>query len=255
MVHARDGQCLHFSFLPISMRITYTLTLMVLGLGYLFAMIHTFSSHAGRDGNPMLSVNDLIIAYSGSKAETRLVNAIKGPMAPMLPQNEAAALMAWIARGSERAEFDAKINPIIEKRCLRCHDGTNPHILDLRGFAKVLETTEVDTGMDIVTLVRVSHIHLFGLTFIFFIVSTIFCHSYVKYCWLKALIISIPFLAIAADIASWYLTKIYAGFAWVVFISGGFMGMCFLIEWLVSIYQMWFYKLPPELEDGTTQIG
>ncbi|MEE8343513.1 MAG: hypothetical protein V3R51_06875 [Gammaproteobacteria bacterium] len=236
------------------MRITYTMALMVLGVGYLFAMIHTFASHAGRDGNPMLSVQDLIIAYSGSKSETQLEMAIQGPMAPMLPQNEAAAIRQWLIRGTERAEFDTIIKPIIENRCLRCHDGTNPHILDLRGFAKVLETTEADTGMDLFTLVRVSHIHLFGLTFIFFIVSTIFCHSYVRYCWFKALVISIPFLAIIADIASWYMTKVYEPFAWVVLVSGGLMGICFAIEWLISIYQMWFYKLPPELASGKIQI-
>jgi len=31
--------------------------------------------------------------------------------------------------------------------------------------------TEQDTGTDIFTLVRVSHIHLFGLTFIFYLVG------------------------------------------------------------------------------------
>ena len=79
--------CMHFSVLPPSMRIAYTLTLVVLGIGYAFAMIHIFASHAGRDGNPMLSVQDLVIAYSGSKADTRLEVAIKGPMAAMLPQH------------------------------------------------------------------------------------------------------------------------------------------------------------------------
>jgi hypothetical protein len=30
-------------------------------------------------------------------------------------------------------------------------------------------------------------------------------------------------------------------------ISGGLMGFAFATQWLVSIWQMWFYKLPDEL--------
>ncbi|MDH5803033.1 MAG: hypothetical protein OEZ68_19690, partial [Gammaproteobacteria bacterium] len=65
-------RCIHFQFMPMGMRVLYTSTLIVLGIGYLFAMIHIFASHAGRDGDPGLSVDDLIIAYSGSKNDTRL---------------------------------------------------------------------------------------------------------------------------------------------------------------------------------------
>ena len=71
--------CVHFQYLPMGLRTLYTATLLVLGTGYLFAMIYIFESHAGRDGNPMLSVNDLVIAYSGSKSDTRLESALKGP--------------------------------------------------------------------------------------------------------------------------------------------------------------------------------
>ncbi|MFT5141222.1 MAG: hypothetical protein ACI9CB_002894, partial [Rhodothermales bacterium] len=39
-------------------------------------------------------------------------------------------------------------------------------------------------------------------------------------------------------------TKLYAPFAWVVLISGGLMGLSFATMWIVSMYQMWFYKPP-----------
>ena len=54
---------LHFKFLPLSLRMVYTMTLLVLGTGYLFAMIQVFTVHAGRDGNPNLSANDLRIHF------------------------------------------------------------------------------------------------------------------------------------------------------------------------------------------------
>lgn len=262
--------CVHFSKFPMGMRVLYSGTLVVLGIGYLFAMIHIFASHAGRDGNPSLSVDDLVIAYSGSKADTRLEAALKGPMASMLPQNEKDNIVAWVRRGATKSDFEShmgtnmgnkdemmmgkkghqSVEAIIEKRCLVCHNGSNPHIPNLKGYENLSQVIEVDTGMDIFTLVRVSHIHLFGITFIFFIVGSIFCHAYIKPLWIKCVVILTPFVAIILDIGSWYLTKVYPPFAWVVMGSGALMGVAFAIQWIISIYQMWFYTLPKEIEDA-----
>lgn len=243
-----ERHCLHFSELPMGMRTLFTGTLIVLGIGYLFAMIHIFSSHAGRDGNPGLSVNDLIIAYSGSKSDTKLEAALKGPMANMLPKDELDEIVAWVRRGAKQEEYK-DIAKIMESRCESCHNGSNPHIPSLKNFKEVAHTVEIDTGMDIFTLVRVSHIHLFGITFIFFIVGSIFCHSYIKPLWLKCLILITPFIAIILDIGSWYLTKVYPPFAWVVMISGAAMGAAFGAQLLISLWQMWFYKLPAEIKE------
>lgn len=239
-------RCLHFSYLPMGQRTLFTSTIIVLGMGYLFAMIHVFESHAGRDGNPMLSVDDLIIAYSGSKSDTRIESALKGPMANMLPTNEKDEIIAWVRRGVKEEDF-ATVESIIAQRCSACHDGSNPHIPNLTGYANVSKVAEMDTGMDIFTLIRVSHIHLFGLTFIFFIMGTIFCHSYMKHKWLKCMIIALPFLSILFDIASWYLTKLFPPFAYIVLASGAVMGTCFAAQALISFYQMWFYKADHEL--------
>jgi hypothetical protein len=242
--------CHHFQLLPIGVRLMYTGTLVVLGVGYLFAMIQVFDSHAGRDGKPGLSVDDLIIAYSGSKSDTRLESALKGSMANMLPAEEKNKIIAWVRDGVKKEQYASSgAEAIVEKRCLICHNGSNPHVPNLNGYDNISKAAELDTGMDIFTLVRVSHIHLFGITFIFFIVSSIFCHAYMRLIWLKYTIVLTPFVAILLDIGSWYLTKIYTPFAHLVLISGGFMGVSFAFQWVVSIYQMWFYKLPQDLKE------
>ncbi len=233
---------LHFQELPWSLRTLYTATLLVMSTGYLFALLHLYGSHAGRDGNPGLSVQDVVIAYSGSKESTRLESALRGPMASMLPTSEANEIFGWIHGGLEKALFEKNIDPIFEKRCMSCHDGSNPHIPHLGGYDNVLETAQLDEGVDIFTLVRVSHIHLFGLTFIFFITSLIFSHAYVRPVWLKCLIVAFPFVQIVLDIFSWYLTKVFEPFAYVIVIAGGLMGACFAFMWVVSMYQMWLYK-------------
>ena len=43
----------HFSELPLSLRVLYTATLLILGMGYLFALIYLFHTYSGKDGNPM----------------------------------------------------------------------------------------------------------------------------------------------------------------------------------------------------------
>jgi hypothetical protein len=80
------------------------------------------------------------------------------------------------------------------------------------------------------------------MTFVFFVMGLIFSHAYVRPLWLKSMIIILPFIAIVLDIGSWYLTKLYTPFAWIVIIGGAIMGLCFAAMWLISMYQIWFYR-------------
>lgn len=245
---------IHFNFLPPAMKVLYTLVLLVLGTGYIMAMAQIYITHAGLDGKPGLSIEDIVIGYSGNKGATRLETALSGAMKGMLPDDERGTIVTWVHAGASKEEFDAKVKPIVDKRCLACHGGSNPHIPNLGGFDNVSKVVAKDTGMSIPTLIRVSHIHLFGLTFIFFITGSIFVHAYLRPVWFKCLVVGVPFVGILVDIASWYLTKIYQPFAWVVVVSGGFMGISFAIQWLASIYQMWFYQLPREMADKGGQL-
>jgi len=235
----------HYSEMPLSLRVLYTATLLILGMGYLFALIYLFHTYSGKDGNPRdLSYDDIVIAYTGSGKSSRLESALRGSMSVMLPKEEVAPLVAWLQEGAERAAFEKQIRPTLEKRCLACHDGSNPHLANLNGYDNVKKVTERDTGTGIFTLVRVSHIHLFGLTFVFFIVGSIFSHAYVRPVWLKCAAIILPFCALAMDVSSWYFTKLYQPFAFVVMAGGGLMGASFAFMWVVSMYQMWFSRTP-----------
>src|SRR4051794_22762966 len=110
---------LHYSELPYSMRVLYTAVLLVLGLAYVFAGIYLYHTYAGRaGGDPMfLSYEDIVVAYSGSGKESRLENALRGPMKAMLPADEINPIVAWIKAGAERAAYDSDIKPTLDKRC------------------------------------------------------------------------------------------------------------------------------------------
>ena len=234
----------HFQELPTSMRTLFTGALLVVGLGYVFAMLYVFAAHAGADGEPGLSVEDIKVTYSGSKDITQLESALQGPMSGMLPQKDLEMMLRWIREGADKRSFATSVQPILETSCLSCHDGSNPHLSNLDGYEHVQQVVAQNTGADLYTLVRVSHIHLFGLTFIFFIVGFIFSHAYLRPVWLKSVIIATPFAGVIADVLGWYVTKVYTPFAWIVLIAGILNGLSFAVMWIVSMYQLWIYRLP-----------
>lgn len=246
----------HYSEMPYSQRVLFTSTLLVLALGYLFALTLIFVTYAGRaGGNPMmLSYQDLVVAYSGSGEASRLESALSGPMRTMLPPEESAPIIAWLHGGVTRAAFTSEINPIIEKRCLICHDGSNPHIPNLSGYDNVKKVTEADTGTPVATLIRVSHIHLFGITMVFYVMGQMFSHAYVRPVWLKCAVIATPFAAVVSDISSWYFIKLFHPFGWIVMGGGALMAMCFAFMWLVTMYQLWFSKPPQMVLDRSGDI-
>ena len=200
-----------------------------------------------------LSYEDVVIAYAGSGKGSKMESALRGPMAAMLPPDEAKALVSWVQNGADRATYETFVRPMIDKRCMSCHDGSNPHLASFSGYDNVKKVTEQDTGTDIFTLVRVSHIHLFGISFIFFIMGTIFSHAYVRPVWFKSVVVGLPFVAVAVDVSSWYFTKLYHPFAWVVMAAGAVMGLCFAFMWVVSMYQMWWAKTPPPVAQRASE--
>lgn len=250
----------HFSELPYSMRVLYTATLLMLGTAYLFALIYLFHSYSGKDGDARtLSYEDVVIAYTGSGKASRLESALRGSMSAMLPRDEVNTLVAWVQEGSDRGAYDKVVRPVLDQRCIACHDGSNPHLPNLSGYDNLRKVTERDTGTALFTLVRVSHIHFFGLTFVFFIMGTIFSHAYVRPVWFKCTAIAAPFVAVTLDIGSWYFTKLYHPFAWVVMFGGGVMGLAFAYMWVISMYQMWFSRPPAAVTDrqpsGKIDVG
>ena len=159
---------LHYSELPYSQRVLYTATLLVIGFAYILALLQIYFTYAGRaGGNPkMISYNDIVVGYSGNKTGSRLETALRGPMAGMVSSDQRQVIFNWLSEDSPRAAYDKDIKPIIDGKCMACHNGSNPHLPDLGDYDKLKKMTAVDTGPTVATLVRVSHIHLFGLTFI-----------------------------------------------------------------------------------------
>lgn len=90
--------------------------------------------------------------------------------------------------------------------------------------------------------------YMFGISFIFMFVGLIFSFAETTPTQYKCIGIGMPYAFLVADILSWWLTKIYPMFAWLVIFAGMGMGVSFMFMWVTSILEMWLFK--PVFIDG-----
>lgn len=121
-----------------------------------------------------------------------------------------------------------------------CHTpNINPSLPDLTNYAGVSEVAH-GGGATIPTLIRISHIHLFGIAFILFFIGKIFLLCEINV-YVKRVAMVVPFASMLLDVVSWFITKSIPEFAYVVIASGALMGLSMGLQILLSIYQMWFF--------------
>lgn len=231
-----------FKDISISERILNTVFLLTIGLGYLAALANLYYTHQGRDGKVGLSIDDVTIHYHGSKEQTRLGNAITGIMEPNLRhKSDKDIILDWIQNGADELEYNEKIAPIFNRDCVICHTpAINPSLPDLTNYSGVAEVTH-SGGASIPALIRVSHIHLFGIAFILFFIGKIFILCDINI-YVKRIAVVIPFAAMLLDVLSWFITKSIPAFSYVVVASGALMGLSMGLQILLSVYQMWFFS-------------
>ena len=226
--------------LPIALRVLFSSFLIAMGVGYLTAITYLFFVDIEPHREMAMGlVAGITMKYHGSTAGTRLEAALRGPMAGRLDAMDRDHVIAWIHNGATAGDYD-QVKPIFDKHCVACHHPNAAMMIpSLASYDDIRKVAVTDTGPTIVQLARVSHIHLFGISIIFLLTGTIFALSDTAV-WLRVSLVVIPYLAIVADIGSWWLTKFEPVFAWVVIIGGGFMGLALAGQILISLWQMWF---------------
>lgn len=235
-----------FSDCDVQERLLYSAFLILMGLGYLMALSYLYIVHQGHDGKPGLSVDDVVYTYYGNRSGTRLEAAVRGSMGGFLETKERHYIVAWLKSGAIQSEYETRISPIIEKRCLQCHAGesgghNNEGPPDLSSYEAVHKLSDIDTGLSISSLLRVSHIHLFGIGLVLFAVGMIFRRAEMAG-WLKSTLILLPYVAVFVDISAWFLTKWDPYYATTVVIAGGVLGAALSAQILISLYQLWFSR-------------
>jgi len=150
-----------------------------------------------------------------------------------------ARIIKWIRTGSTKKQWNASIHSVFANNCIKCH-GVIPGLPDFKQFSVVKSLAATDMGASPASLTRVSHIHLFGIGFIFFFVGAIFSLARGISEWVKAVLISVPFVFLISDVLSWWLTSLSPQFAWLTIISGIAYTLASVIMLSVCFYQMWW---------------
>ncbi len=223
-------------------KVLFTCFLLTIGIGYILALIYLFlidvEPHA-KHGIGM--VQAVIVKYYGKRGGTRLEAALEGAMGEGLSPAQKKQVVNWVQEGATEADFSS-VRPLFLEYCATCHSNESGlAIPPLTTFEEVAAYTQMDMGESIKTLVRVSHIHLFGMSFIFILTGGIFVLSEVSIRW-RALMVAFPFIAIWLDIGSWWFTKVEPVFAYTVISGGLLMGFSLAVQILVPMYEMWLKK-------------
>ena len=224
-------------------KVLFTGYLCTVGIGYLFALIQILFTHGMADGKFGLSVDDIVYSYYGNRSGTVLETQLNGPMKENAPDQERFKIMEWVREGADSEAYkDDGIEKIIESRCVMCHNKEASGVPNFSNFEGLKPYTTQDTGATFASLTRVSHIHLFVISFIFMFVGLIFSFAETPTTQYKCIAIGMPYGFLIADIMSWWLTKIHPMFAWLVIFAGMGMGISFMFMWVTSILEMWLFK-------------
>ena len=223
--------------LSLPFKVLATFFLLAMGISYLFALTSLYLIDVEPHTKHGMGLGPSVIRkyYGGSRGE-------------YVTDTQKKQLVQWIRQGAGEAEF-VKVQPILKQACGECHSASGGMPTpSLMSYAEVAPYTAVDMGESIKALVRVSHIHLFGMSFIFMLTSLIFAFSETSVMF-RAVLIAIPFLAIWLDIGSWWFTKYQPVFAYAVIGGGILMGVSFALQVGISLYEMWFRR------EGTPSSG
>ena len=222
--------------LSLTYRFLFTSFLLVVGLGLCMAGAQIMLTHGQADGKAGLSIDDIVYSYYGNRSGSKLETALTGKMKDKVAPEVRLTLIKWVRNDAPAEEWNT-VGPLFQENCGKCHDDESGLVqVTKQEVAKSL--AGIDHGASVGSLTRVSHIHLFGISFIFLFVGLIFAMAEFNQFW-KIVLITTPFAFLVIDVGSWWLTKFWPECAWFTMIGGIGYSIAALVMFGVSFAQMW----------------
>lgn len=223
--------------LPTPIKALFAGYLLVIGVGLCMAGLQIMLTHGMADGKWGLSVDDIVYSYYGNRSGTKLESMLNGQMKVNAPPEVRLDIIKWARDGAPEAQWEPHYKGVFEQHCVMCHSKI-PGIPDFTKYENVKKEVVINEGASIESLTRLSHIHLFGIAFIFFFMGFIFSFAVNVPKTLKIIAIGFPFGFLILDVLSWWLTKWSPGFAWLTIIGGIGYSLASTFMWFTSMYQM-----------------
>lgn len=227
--------------LPTPVKVLFSGYLLAIGLGLSMAGLQIMLTHGMADGKPGLSLNDIVYSYYGNRGGSKLESKLTGSMKEMGTPEARLDIIKWVREGSPEVAWASHFKDVFAQHCAQCHSSIPGIALGIPDFTKydeVKKVASIDQGASIKSLTRDSHIHLFGISFIFFLMGLIFSFAIGVPRWLKISAIAFPFGFLILDVLSWWLTKWNPNFAWFTLIGGIGYSLASTMMWFISMYQM-----------------
>jgi len=223
--------------LPNPLKALFAGYLLVIGVGLLMAGLQIMMTHGMADGKIGLSKNDIVYSYYGDRNHSKLESMLNGAMKANAPDDVRADIIQWVHKGAPKADWDDHFKEVFAQHCVACHSNV-PNIPNFKNFEEVQKVAATSTGATWQALTRVSHIHLFGISFIFFLMGFVFSFAVgVPKKW-KIIAMGFPFGFLILDVLSWWLTKLSPNFAYFTIIGGIGYSLASTFMWFTSMYQM-----------------
>jgi hypothetical protein len=230
--------------LPLVIKIVLSLSITMLGVGYLIALLNLYLTYSMTDGEPGLTANDLRRAFYGNRDNTRLAAKIHGgSMEQFLTvRGEKEKILSWIQDGAEEAGYRSTVKQILDENCIRCHSEAGvASFRPLTTYQQVMTVTEIDRGEPVGLWARVAHTHIQSIGLIFLVLGLVTAFTSVPGR-LKEVLVTLPFIALVSDFGARALTKYFPGFVYVIMATGAIIGFSFAVMILIPLYEMWLKR-------------
>ena len=233
--------------LALPARLLVSLFLAGAAAGLLAGEANVLAVHAGNDGVPGLSMEDLRRAYHGRPGWSLHASKVDGgSMEKHVPvPSEKAALLAWARGGGRREEFEPA-RRVLDLRCVKCHspggEKEGSPFADARAAGArwdlVARYAEPDRGMSAAKRATTTHAHLFGMTVLFGLLGAVFLFTGASPR-TKAIVVSAPFVGMFLDIGSWWLAILSPAFCWGIVAGGTLLAGSLLVLVARPLWEMW----------------
>ncbi len=256
--------------LPAALRLTLAGFLIIIGTGYLVALVNIYHTHRHADGEPGLSMNDVRAVYGGLTVQknqsvpSRMLTMLRTSMREYVDDEaEFGILEGWLTQGGSEAGLDVgegRHTPrrILVRNCLRCHAQTSSEeiartspfgpddmTVEHAMFAHLAAPLPAKGGgmarvppqYTVSRLVLVGHIHMLSIPLFTLIVAALFYMSRSPR-WIRAMLTPLPMLALVLDFAGWWLARLADPFVYVLAGAGAVFGAAFGVQIAVVLIDL-----------------
>ena len=198
---------LNLPSLNLTVKSLFTGYLLAIGIGAILASAQILFTHGMADGELGLSIDDIVYSYHGDPTHSKIETKLNGSMRDKASPADKLKIIKWVRSGAPETHWESEVKAIFYSNCISCHS-TIPGLPDFTVYENVKSVAKIDEGASTTSLTKVSHIHIFAISFIFFLNGLIFSLSIGIKQWLKITVVFLPFLFLIIDVFSWWLTKL-----------------------------------------------